>query len=408
MPGGFSALALMAGACIETGLVSVDGPPLPPPVAAPAPREPVDPWVEYTGATGLLDDLPPESGLPATFLFAPDTLHRFDLELSDDALDALRDDARTDVPATLRYADQSWEVGLHLKGSRSLRGLSEKAGFKIDVGEFVEDQTFYGLRRLTLNNMVQDRSMIREHTVYRAYADIGVPAPRHGYAEVWVNDEPYGLYGVLDTMDGPFARWAIPEDGEGWLYEGGDGADVLAGREDRFKVQASGAGEPYADLAALVTELDAAADVMDVLEARFDPSVFRMWATDIAAGHRDGYVRRRNNYLLYHGPLTDRWWMIPWGNDQAFREASDPYTGFFGRLLTDCERSERCRDRLEQALEEVVDAWEAQDLAGYADATGAFIAEACERDPRREALCGHDNIVEFIEARPGQIRGGIE
>ncbi len=405
--GGFLSPLLLLAGCIESDLARSEAEARDPARPAPARGEPP---AAVTAPGALREELPDETPYVARagFLFAPDTLHRFDLTVAEDDLELLRKDPRTDVPATLRHLDQQWEVGLRLKGSYSMRSLSEKAAFKIDMGHFVDDQTFHGLRRLTLNNLVQDPTMIREHTVYRAYADQGVPAPRHGYVEVWVNDAPFGLYGLLDTLDAPFARWAFPEDGDGWLYEGGDGADLLDGRADRFRVQATGAGEPHVDLEALVVALDEATDVMDILEARFDPSVFHMWATDIAAGHRDGYVRRRNNYLLYHGTTTDRWWMIPWGNDQTFREESDPHEGYFGRLLADCERSARCMARLDEALREVADAWEARDLVGFADATGRFVAEACERDPRREDACGHESVVEFIGARPDRIRGAIE
>lgn len=359
---------------------------------------------------GSVHTTDPESGgeAPGSSLFTPDVLHRIDLELDDDALGALARDARADVLATLRMGGARWDVGLKLKGTHSFRDIDGKPSFKIDLGEYVEGQTLAGLRRLTLNNMVQDGSMIREHVVYRAYANAGVPATRHAYTEVWVNDAPYGLYAILDAMDRTWAAWALPDPGNGWLYEGGGGADLLADRFTRFHVQAQGEGEAHTDLAELVAALDAADDVSDVLDTSFDPSIFRMWATDIAAGHRDGYVRRRNNYLLYHGGTMDQWWIVPWGNDQAFRpDDGHPYDGFFGRLLLDCERSERCMERLDAALLEVADDWEASDLAGFADATAARISDACERDPRRESSCDHDKVVDFIGARPSTLRDAM-
>ena len=126
-----------------------------------------------------------------------------------------------------------------------------------------------------------------------------------------------------------------------------------------------------------------------------------MWATDLAAAHRDGYVRRRNNYLLFHGDLTDRWWLVPWGNDQTFRpDDGHPYDGFFGRLLVDCARSEACMQRLDDAVHEVADTWERIDLVGVANLTAARIAEASDRDPRRESRCSHEGVATFIGERP--------
>ncbi|MFN7143420.1 MAG: CotH kinase family protein [Myxococcota bacterium] len=407
-------VVLGLAACVDTGLVPTGGPPAAPPDTppsspdAPARSRPGVPTADTM--LGVLAGAPPEepSTRPADFLFEEGTVHVFDLTLDDDALRSLRSDPRTDVPATFTYGDRSWEVGVHIKGSYSMRTLSEKPALKIDFGEFVADQRFFGLRRLTLNNMVQDPSMIREHVVYRAYAAVGVPAPRHGYAQVRINGEPYGIYGVLDAMDGRFAKWAIPEDDDGWLYEGGNGADLLAGRAERFHVQATGEGEPHADLEALVEALDDADDVMDVVEARFHPSAFHMWATDIALGHTDGYVRRRNNYLVYHGTLTDTWWMIPWGNDQAVKEHSHPHEGFFGRMLVDCQASDACLDRLDDALRDVADTWEALDLAGYAAELGERLAPACAEDPRREDPCEYDDVVAFFERRPAALRESLD
>ena len=56
------------------------------------------------------------------------------------------------------------DVGIRLKGQfGSFRDLAEKAGFKIKFN-FVERQKkkFLGLKKMTLNNMVQDTSLIHE------------------------------------------------------------------------------------------------------------------------------------------------------------------------------------------------------------------------------------------------------
>ena len=55
-------------------------------------------------------------------------------------------------------------------------------------------QRFLGLKKLTLNNMVQDASMVHEGLAYRAFRAVGVPAPRTGYAFVRLNGSAYGVY----------------------------------------------------------------------------------------------------------------------------------------------------------------------------------------------------------------------
>ena len=49
------------------------------------------------------------------------------------------------------------------------RRSTGKAAFKVKFDEYVDDQTFFGLEKLTLNNMVQDRSMIHETLAYELF-----------------------------------------------------------------------------------------------------------------------------------------------------------------------------------------------------------------------------------------------
>lgn len=61
-------------------------------------------------------------------------------------------------------------------------------------------------------------------------------------------------------------------------------------------------------------------------------------------------------------------------------------------------------ERLDDALHEVADTWERNDLAGFADLTTTRIAEACARDPRRESRCSHEAVPAFIDKRAQTLR----
>ena len=50
---------------------------------------------------------------------------------------------------------------------------SERPGLKLDLGEFVEGQTYSGARRLTLNNSVGDPSYVRQCVGYSAFRRAG-------------------------------------------------------------------------------------------------------------------------------------------------------------------------------------------------------------------------------------------
>ncbi len=67
------------------------------------------------------------------------------------------------------------DVGVRLKGNASFRTLDGKAAFKLNFDP-APGGRFLGLRRLTLNNMVQDPSMLHEALAYEVFR--GRASPR--------------------------------------------------------------------------------------------------------------------------------------------------------------------------------------------------------------------------------------
>ena len=125
------------------------------------------------------------------------------------------------------------EVGLRLKGTTSFRTLDGKAAFKVKFREFVAAERFLNLKTLTLNNMVQDASMIHEVLAYEVFRAAGVPAPRTGYAYVRINDADYGVYLNVETLDDvSLPLWFASTQ---HLYEGEFNTDVIAADIDRFE-----------------------------------------------------------------------------------------------------------------------------------------------------------------------------
>ena len=124
-------------------------------------------------------------------------------------------------------------VGIRLKGGTgSFRPLSGKAAFKIKFnfenpkGE--KGKKFLGLKKLTLNNMVQDPSMIHENLIYQAFRAVGVSASRTGYAYVRVNGDDYGLHLNIENVDDVALgkRFGTFQKPPQHLYEGEYGDDV--------------------------------------------------------------------------------------------------------------------------------------------------------------------------------------
>jgi spore coat protein CotH len=356
-----------------------------PPNPCGASLDPKDPNFPYTGA-----------------------IPTFSLELSPEARSALPKAPRevgVDVPATFRWSDESWEVGLDLKGHTSFRTIDEKPSFKIDFGEYL-DQSFHGVRRLTLNNLVSDPSGMSEALAYTLFAERGLPAPRHTYACVQVDGEDYGLYGLVETMDEQFLARTF-EDPSGWLYDRDGDADLTPDGIFAFEVEEEGPGAAHEDLVALVEALERAPEVLPVIEARFDAdALIGALAVEIALASVDGYALNANNYLLYHEPDPDRWWLLPWGVDQAFRgpagvvETSSARPGI---LAERCLAEAACAARLGDALRELADPMAALDARGLAERLRGA------PDPRAETTplsrwWARERMISWVAARPAALR----
>ncbi len=295
------------------------------------------------------------------------------LEVSEHALGTLPEEAReesVEVAATLELHGERHEVGLRLKGQGSFRSLDGKAAFKIDGGSA---GALGGLRRLTLNNLVQDPSGLSEALAYRLYAAAGVPAPRSGFACVSVNGTPYGLHSVVETMDEELLE-RLFDDGSGTLWEGLTGGDLTETGQHYVEVEEAGQGDPAVRLQELVSVLGE--DFAGTLDSHFvREELLALFAVDVVTGNHDAYTTRANNWHLYHQPTSDTWHLLPWGTDQGFVRVLDPQdpaatvdSAQAGRLWRGCWDDPACADDYLEAVTAVEDLVASEGLAEVADA----------------------------------------
>jgi hypothetical protein len=352
-------------------------------------------------------DLDYEDG---NFLYQTEQVLDFAVELSDEAIAALAAEPKEDVHATFRFYDETYDVALHLKGSSSgsFRTLDEKASFKIDFHQWDKEQEFHGVRRLTLNNMIQDSTMSHEHAAYELFRRVGVPCSRHGYAKVSVNGEPYGLYGIVETLDEQWIKRTFPDDKDGNLYEGGYGGDLYENGESNFTVKEQDDVTDLSDLTALIAAIveAPAGDILPVIEAEFESDeLFLMWATELVIADADGYLTWGNNFMLYHAPIEDSWTMIPWGPDQSFEQDLTLDYAYEGELAALCQADTACVARLYEAVAVVADAMAEADYADFVDTETARIETDCRTDPRSEwgdygCRDAQQAMRDWVKARP--------
>ncbi len=362
----------------------------------------------------------PASADEADWLYDPTKVVEIDFELAPEDEAALELEPDEYVPATFTLAAEGQtfgpiEVGFRLKGGLgSFRPLTEKAAFKVKFDEYVDDQTVLGLERLTLNNMVQDASMVHETLTYDLFRSIGVPASRTGYAFVRINDQPYGVYLNIETLD----KISLPTwfESTQHLYEAdAPGLDVAPGEQTKFEVD-RGDDEDIADLEALIAAAnDTEGDWSEGMAAVADlEEMTRMWAVERYAGHWDGYAGREddfrpNNYYL-HSLSSGVFRMMPWGTDQTWVVplAFDEPAG--GLLFNNCIADTSCEALYVDALRDLEEALPGLDLDTRAEAIEELLApwQALEAEPRREYSTAEfeEGVADarfFISLRPGEL-----
>lgn len=317
-------------------------------------------------------------------------------------------------------------VGIELKGNLgSLRRLSEKAAFKIKFDKFVEGQTFMGLEKMTLNNMVQDPSMIHETVTYGAFHDMGVPAPHTGFTYLTVNGKSYGVHLNIETQDAQSLENAfgtpflVPPQ---HLYAGEYGADVTNANWKSLEVS-EGKKKEKGDLEAFVAAVESSGSFSQRVAAVADLSeMTKNWLVEKYVGNWDGYAgmapdsTHPNNYYLY-SDAAGKFSMMPWGTDQTWQSWQHlDFGGGGGVLFSDClAETTGCRQLYLAAGREALSALNAPSLDDLARCTAAGLRpwqeyEAVTSEPEKlpdPQADGAENL-EAAEAEVAETRQFIK
>lgn len=366
----------------------------------------------------------PAAALTAAEMYEPDAVVVIDLQLPPASVAALEAEPEEYVEGTFALAPSDGTpagvgefsapltVGIRLKGDTSFRDLSGKAAFKVKFNEFVKGQKFLGLKNLTLNNMVQDPSMVHEALAYAAFRAAGVPAPRTGYADVRVNGEEFGVHLNLETLDDVALErlFGSFEEPPQHLYEGQAGVDVVPGDVGLFEVDEGEEGE-RSDLEALIDAVAApspgfserVAGLADLAE------MTRMWAVERYVSHWDGYSTQPHNYYLYSDPLGE-FQMLPWGTDQAWALSQLGFGQPGAALFEACFADPPCASLYIDALREVRTAVGALDSGAEAQQLAALLApwQELEESPRKpfgpaEIAAAVAGVEQFAAKRPAAL-----
>lgn len=287
---------------------------------------PVDPSAVPTAAAGAAGDI-----------FDQTVLHEVRIVIDPADWQALRDNFRSnDYYAANISLDGVvlQQVGIRSRGDGSRN--PDKPALKVDFNKYVKEQEYFGTKTIVLDNMFQDPSMIAERLAYAVYEGMGIPAPAISHCRLTVNDQFWGVYAVIQSVNKPFLKSRLGEEsGNLFDYEYiDDWRFTIRGEVDAYVPLPFDpeTNEDKLDASALVNFVAAATEASDAgflteIAKFLDVDRFLTYlATENALAERDGFVGQQgmNNFFLYQLGGTTRFVVIPWDKDTAFTAADWP------------------------------------------------------------------------------------
>lgn len=102
-------------------------------------------------------------------------------------------------------------VGLKTKGNYTLSATNEdnsdRFSFSVNFGKYIkkaqygEKQNFFGCNKISFNNFYFDKTMMKEYCALKLMTEMGLPTPQYGLAKLYINNNYYGVYFMVENMD---------------------------------------------------------------------------------------------------------------------------------------------------------------------------------------------------------------
>lgn len=101
-------------------------------------------------------------------------------------------------------------IGIRAKGNTSLSTVSQmdsdRYSFKIEFDQYDSTKSYHGLDKLSLNNLIQDNTFMKDYLVYQLMNKFGASAPLCSFAYITVNGEDWGLYLAVEGVEESFLQ----------------------------------------------------------------------------------------------------------------------------------------------------------------------------------------------------------
>ena len=387
----------------------------------------------------------------ADTLFDTSYVHTLDVVIDGEAWDAFVATAteKEYVACDVVIDGELYEnVALRAKGNSSMQRsqATGKYSFKVEFDHFIEGQTYQGLDKLGLNNLVVDDSCMRDYIVYRMMARFGEASPLCSFVFVTVNGEDWGFYLAVEAVEDAFlARNYGAEHGNLFkpdnLNNGGMAGGGFGRSDDVKLLYIDGEIESYPNifgsaktdpsrkeqyrLIESIRKLNALEDIPEVVDVE---AVLRYLVVHSFVCNGDSYTGSSvHNYYLYEkeGQMS----LIPWDYNEGFGDfgssgaasvVNDPIDSpvtsgslsdrpMIAWVFSDEAYVARYHELWREFLAEFWDSgWIENEISVVSELIGPYV----QRDPRSFCtydafVAGTEELLLFFELRSQSVEGQL-
>lgn len=216
-------------------------------------------------------------------------------------------------------------TGVRFKGNSSYNAPGQKKSFKVDLNEFVAGQDYDGIKKFNLNNLFKDPTFIREKLTLDYMRRHNIHAPRCTYARVYLNNVYWGLYTLVEDVNGKFLSQHYGNN-NGNLFKGDPNGDLkwfgnsVSSYTAKYELDETSTND-WTDLVVLIDSINNAntSTYYTSLESvMFGQDAISNMVINNMFVNLDSYCGSGHNYYIYHDSLKGAFRWIPWDVNETF------------------------------------------------------------------------------------------
>lgn len=144
-------------------------------------------------------------------LFNTEKVHTIDIVMNDwDSFIETCENEEYSMCSVVIDGENYSNIGIRAKGNTSLSNVSQmnsdRYSFKLEFDQYDNTKSYYGLDKISLNNIIQDNTFMKDYLTYRMMGEFGVAAPLCSYVYITVNGEAFGLYLANEGLEDGFLK----------------------------------------------------------------------------------------------------------------------------------------------------------------------------------------------------------